>query len=146
MSELDNYKINYLNGTDNHHYYQHVTDKFWYTKKIYENVWLHYDRKKDQFHEFADLQSFVSFLQNLHEQEKKTYIQEIIKTIKVLRSDKMHILDLSKSINETFRRTIKLKKDGTLAHTIDKDVLNVVAIAIASDILDAYDISKKKSE
>ena len=58
----------------------------------------------------------------------------------------MHILDLSKSINETFRRTIKLKKDGTLAHTIDKDVLNVVAIAIASDILDAYDISKKKSE
>ena len=56
----------------------------------------------------------------------------------------MHVLDLAAEINKTFRRTIKLNEDGTLAHTIDKDVLNVVAIAIASDILDDYDISKKK--
>jgi len=56
----------------------------------------------------------------------------------------MHVLDLAAEINKTFMRTLKLNEDGTLAHTIDKDVLNVVAIAIASDILDDYDISKKK--
>lgn len=57
----------------------------------------------------------------------------------------MHILDLANSINETFKRTLKLNQDGTLAHKIDKNVLNVIAIAIAYDMLEDYDI-KKKSE
>jgi predicted Fe-S protein YdhL (DUF1289 family) len=55
----------------------------------------------------------------------------------------MHVLDLTADINKTFRRTLKLNPDGTLAHRVDKDVLHVVAIAIASDLLDTYNISTK---
>jgi hypothetical protein len=139
MSDLDKYTIIKLNGTDNYNYYQHFSDKFWYTKKIYENLWLHYNRKTNKFHEFTDLYSFIIFLQLLHENEKKAYLQEIVKGIKILRSDKMQVNELTKIINETLKKKINLNKN----FNIDKDVLNVVAIAIASDILNNYDITKK---
>lgn len=55
----------------------------------------------------------------------------------------MDILVLTETIKKTFARTIKLKEDGVIAHRIDKDVLNVIAIAVAWDILEAYKVEKK---
>jgi hypothetical protein len=55
----------------------------------------------------------------------------------------MHILELTETIKKTMDRTVKFNPDGTLGHTLDKDVFNVIAIAIASDILDTYIVKNK---
>ena len=55
----------------------------------------------------------------------------------------MHILELTKTIKKTVDRTVKFNSDDTLGHTLDKDVFNVIAIAIASDILDTYIVKNK---
>lgn len=56
----------------------------------------------------------------------------------------MHILELTKTITKAINRSVKFRKDGSLAHTLDKDVFDVVAIAIASDILNTYIVEKRK--
>jgi hypothetical protein len=56
----------------------------------------------------------------------------------------MHILELTKTINEAISRSVKFRSDGSLAHTLDRDVFNVIAIAIASDVLDTYIVEKRK--
>jgi putative lipase involved disintegration of autophagic bodies len=50
----------------------------------------------------------------------------------------MTLNNLTETINKTYLRTIKFNDDGSLGHTLDRSVLKVVAIAIASDILDEY--------
>ena len=55
----------------------------------------------------------------------------------------MHLLDLAQTINETFRRTIKFNPDGTFGHNVDRNVMNVISIAVASDMLETYDMKKK---
>lgn len=128
---------------DNYHYFEHVTDKFWYTKKTYHNEWLHYDRKRHEFNDFDNEQNFISFVEDLHEKEKKELIAKIISKLVISRKDKMHLLDLAKNINDTFRRTIKFNSDGSFAHKVDRDVMHVISIAVASDLLEMYDLKKK---
>ena len=53
----------------------------------------------------------------------------------------MHVLTLSELIVQTFDRTLKFREDGTLAHKVDRAVIKVIAIAIASDILDTYRVT-----
>jgi|APGre2960657373_1045057.scaffolds.fasta_scaffold768353_1 hypothetical protein len=51
---------------------------------------------------------------------------------------KLNLNSLTDTINYTFERTVKFNPDGSLGHTLDRDVFRVIAIAIASDILDRH--------
>ena len=56
----------------------------------------------------------------------------------------MHLLELTKIVEDTFARTVKFNLDGTVGHNLDKDVFRVIAIAVAADILDRNMVTKKE--
>ena len=54
----------------------------------------------------------------------------------------MNLDSLAETVNKTIERTVKFNPDGSLGHTLDRDVFRVIAIAIAADILDEYKSQK----
>ena len=54
----------------------------------------------------------------------------------------MNLDSLTETVNKTIERTVKFNPDGSLGHTLDRDVFRVIAIAIAADILDEYKSQK----
>jgi hypothetical protein len=56
----------------------------------------------------------------------------------------MHLLELTKIVDDTFQRTIKFNSNGSVGHNLDRDVFRVIAIAVAADILDRHTVTKKE--